>query len=232
MSKPYLPAMPVEDTLFPQAEGMDLWNAGRLIVERYQRYPTIEYYSLAKRTAPTADPHFPASEPTSPPPITAAERFPGPSPRHFTVLGVGFVTGRIGLKPVGNTQFDALWGEPVPPGAQNVGWKQPHANPDAGGATLQAVKVWTGPYYFHAKVVEDPQQKDLRRYGFDETRDLIVTVPVHSLDAAGVRVQIGDYLVWDDTRYEVLQMSRAGRWHNSNQKLYLVLACNHRREGS
>lgn len=232
MSKPYLPAMPVEETTVPSATGKDLWNAGRLAVERYRRFPTIAYYSLSKRTAPAPSLDLPASEPTRPPPVVTSPYLPGPSPRPWMVLETCLVTGRIGLKRESNTLYDCVWGEPVPPGVQDEGWKQPQTNPQLGGATRKDVSVWTGPWYLHARVVEEPEQKELKRYGFDEVRELLVHLPVLALDAHGIRAQIGDYLVWNDMNWEVLQMTRGGRWKSSNQKLFITLACDQQRQGS
>ena len=73
---------------------------------------------------------------------------------------------------------------------------------------------------------------DLKRYGFDKFRDLLAFSPLSLLDKLSLTVEVGDYFVWDGDEYEVLQYSRDGYWKNSNVRLYLVMNCENRRQGS
>ena len=128
----------------------------------------------------------------------------------------------------GNTMFDPIWGESVPVDMA-TGWRQPHGNttPDAPNPEL-----FEPPVKLHMRVQREAKEKELKKYGFDQVRDLLAFVPLSLLDEAGVTVKQGDYFVWDGDEYVVLQFDRVGYWKNTNVRLYMALNCEHRRPGS
>jgi hypothetical protein len=130
----------------------------------------------------------------------------------------------------GTTKFDPLWGESVPETVAATGkWTQPH------GKALQSVngrEKYDGPYLLRSQIRRDAKERQLKKWGFDEIRDIIVTVPVSHLDRFGIRVDAGDQFVWDGERYTVLKKARDGYWFNTNVRLYVVISAEHYREGS
>jgi hypothetical protein len=131
----------------------------------------------------------------------------------------------------GNTIFDPVWGEAIP-AAMSSEWQQPHANdiPDAPRPELYA-----DPVNLHLRVFREARDMDLKRWGFDKVRDLLIASPLSLLDKVepdGVTVRVGDYFIWDGDEYEVMQYSRDGYWKNTNVRLYIVMNCKTRRKGS
>jgi hypothetical protein len=128
----------------------------------------------------------------------------------------------------GNTVFDPIWGEAIP-ASMATEWEQPHADdvPNAPHPEIHA-----DPVQLHLRIQREATEKELKRYGFDELRDLLAFSPLSLLDEAGIEVTQGDYFIWDGDEYEVLQMERSGYWKNTNVRLYLVMNCTHRRAGS
>jgi hypothetical protein len=128
----------------------------------------------------------------------------------------------------GTTVYDPIWGEAIPE-SMATGWEQPHADalpnaprPELHGSALQV----------HLRIQREARDMDLKRYGFDKFRDLLAFSPLSLLDKLSLTVEVGDYFVWDGDEYEVLQYSRDGYWKNSNVRLYLVMNCENRRQGS
>jgi hypothetical protein len=196
------------------------------------KYPTIRYHTLRKATAPGPEPKFdyPASERS----IGDGNLNTG-SPVTSYDPNVIDIYPELSANTVNDraiTQFDALWGESVDDRMQlpNEGWQQPHTT-DA-EADIAEVEKHDGPFYVHAQVRREPTEKELKKYGFDKVRDLLVHVPISLIDKMGIKVQPGDWFVWDDTEYSVLQVERTGYWMNTNIRLYFALNCEHRRRGS
>ena len=146
------------------------------------------------------------------------------------VDGGGDVDPDVLSGEAGTTKFDPLWGESVP---ESIGagteWAQPH-----GDATksVNSRETYDGPYLIRAQIRREAKERQLKKWGFDEIRDIIVTIPVSYLDRFGVRVEAGDQFTWDGERYQVLKRSRDGYWFNTNQRLYVVISAEHHREGS
>jgi len=127
-----------------------------------------------------------------------------------------------------NTKFDPMWGESVDPTMAN--WTQPHlSNPVL---QTQAVEVFDPPIQINARCQRDGLEKELKKYGFDQVRDLIVFIPLSLLDANGITCNAGDKFRWDDHEYTVKQVERVGYWKNTNVRLYILLNCDHLRPGS
>ena len=129
----------------------------------------------------------------------------------------------------GNTQFDPVWGESVPVSMAATGWVQPHADgtPDAVDPEL-----FRDPVQLNFRVQRSEPELELKKYGFDQMRDLLLFIPLSILDAAGIKIQQGDYATWDGDEYAFLQFDRVGYWKNTNVRLYMAINCEHRRHGS
>ena len=84
----------------------------------------------------------------------------------------------------------------------------------------------------YAKVQIGNLDNQLKKFGFDKTRDLLVSVPCSMLDAAGITVMEGSYIDWDGHQYEIEEQTPGGYWKNTNIFLYIVFACMARRIAS
>lgn len=127
------------------------------------------------------------------------------------------------------TQFDPIWGEAVPADLASSGWQQPHGDATADAANPE---VFESPLRLNFRVQRIVKDIDLKKYGFDQMRDLLLFIPLSILDGVGVTVLQGDYVVWDGDEYAVLQKNRVGYWKNTNVRLYIALNCEHRRPGA
>lgn len=132
----------------------------------------------------------------------------------------------------GGSAFDPLWGEMVDPGmVADEEWSQPHLNPDL-AADTQATEVYDGPFTLHGRVQREAKERELKRYGFDEIRDILVHIPSSLLDAQGITVFPGDKFIWDGDEYLVKQDSGSGWWKNSNVRLWRTLNAEHKKRGA
>lgn len=129
----------------------------------------------------------------------------------------------------GETQFDPVWGEAVPESMATTGWQQPHGDATADAANPE---LFESPLKMNFRVQRITKETDIKKYGFDQIRDLLLFIPLSILDEKGVTVQSGDYVVWDGDDYLVLQRDRVGYFHNTNVRLYMAFNCEHAREGS
>lgn len=130
----------------------------------------------------------------------------------------------------GFTEFDVLWGESVPETVADVDtWVQPH-----GKAThsVDSHDVFWPKVEFHARIQRESKERQLKKWGFDKIRDILVFIPLSSLDRHGITVDVGDKFWWDGDEFNVLQHRKTGYWKNSNVRLYIVMNCEHRRLGS
>jgi hypothetical protein len=135
----------------------------------------------------------------------------------------------VGVAP--NTVFDPLWGEAVDdevlPGDGT--YVQPHLSGTA-DATVD-VRL-ADPVMIHAQVRREAKERELKRLGFDEIRDLLLVFPTTLLDIAGITVQQGDQFTWSNHKYQVLQWRDTGFWKNTDLRLYIVCNCEHLKVGS
>jgi hypothetical protein len=129
----------------------------------------------------------------------------------------------------GGTVFDPVFGEAVDNAALSGGWKQPHLSGDRRAVSPER---FLNPVRVHAQVRREAKEKELKKLGFDEVRDLLLTIPVSMLDKLAITVTQGDRFVWDNDLYEVLQFETTGYWKNTNLRLYIVLNCRHYHPGS
>lgn len=135
------------------------------------------------------------------------------------------INSPVGTPPA--TRFDPLYGEAVDASMTTV--VQPHLS-----GTYQAANpiLYGTPSPVRAKIFRSELDIKLKRYGFDKTRELVVTFPTSILDRNGITLVEGDYLEWDGHNYEVKEVGRDEYWHNSNVQLYITCACNAWRMGS
>jgi len=142
-------------------------------------------------------------------------------------------TGDIDTESVsgtaGGTTFDPVWGEAVDPVALASGWKQPHLSGDRRAVDPEQFAT---PVYINAQVRREAREKELKKLGFDEVRDLLVTIPLSLLDKLAITVTQGDRFIWDNDMFEVLQYETTGYWKNTNLRIYMVLNCRHQHPGS
>lgn len=129
----------------------------------------------------------------------------------------------------GGTAFDPITGEAVDNAALTGAWKQPHLSGDRRAVNPER---FLAPIKVHAQVRREAKEKELKKLGFDEIRDLLVTIPTSVLDKLGIVVTQGDRFIWDNDLYEVGQFETTGYWKNTNLRLYNVLNCRHWHPGS
>lgn len=199
----YLPKAYQHDTTLPEATGSDVHLQSNLIVEQYRLMnPVIEYYSLRNLTG--------IAEPDT---VTGA---PAPT---------GVPTGTV---------FDPVYGEIVPAKMLTDGkWSQPHLNADPElTASTQSTERYDGPFKIHARVQREAKEYELKLYGFDEMRDLLIHVPSATFDEYGITAAPGDKFVWDGDVYVVLQDKGTGYWKNTNLRLYRSLMAESKKEGA
>lgn len=142
--------------------------------------------------------------------------------------------GQAANEPAGvtpNTVFDPLWGEAVDdevlPGAGE--YLQPHLS---GTADATVLGRFATSVEIHGQIRREAKERELKRLGFDEIRDILVVFPTTLLDIAGITIQQGDRFTWDNDRYQVLQFKRVGYWKNTNLRAYISCNCEHERRGS
>jgi hypothetical protein len=128
---------------------------------------------------------------------------------------------------VGSTLYDPLYGESI--ATDSSTWAQTH-NSDAGDATEP--DVYGESFLIHAQIRREVKEKELKKYGFDQIRDILVTIPVSFLDLVGIKPQPGDRFVWDGDTYQVTQREATGYWKNTNLRLYEVINAEHARFGA
>lgn len=165
-----------------------------------------------------------------------AERF---FPR-ITYYRIKKATGIAGVDPVtggpaptgaaGESTFDPLYGELVDP-ALTGKWEQPHLNPDVKASTVE-IEQYEDPVEIRARVQKEPKEKELKKYGFDEVRSMMLHVPCRQLDRLGITVLPGDKFIWDGEEYAVLQDKDTGYWKNSNISLWRTILCEHKRRSA
>lgn len=132
---------------------------------------------------------------------------------------------------VGTTLVDPLWGEPVGPNMAGAPWTQPH------GSSSPVVKAanpmqYGPPVRINGRVQRTVHEKQLKLWGFDKLRKLVVTFPLSVLDDLGVTIQVGDRVGWGPEPFRIIEASREGYWHNTNIRLYVVCNCDSWRAGS
>lgn len=152
--------------------------------------------------------------------------------RDFGIAAVDSTTGAPA--PVAGASggaFDPVWGEWVDSQMATDGtWDQPHLNPNLDATTEH--EIYRTPVTIHFQVRREVKERQLKLWGFDKIRDVIVIAPASFFDACGLRTQEGDKFIWDGEEYFVYQDAGDGWWKNSNIRLYRVLNCEHRRLGS
>jgi hypothetical protein len=135
----------------------------------------------------------------------------------------------------GSTPFDPIYGEALP---HNIGaaWKQPHKNTSTLDSTERG--VFRPSVVFNGRMQREALDLDLKRWGFDRIRDLIVFIPRTFVETANITnrgidpLKPGDWFTWDGDPYDVVQRDKDGWWKNTNVRLFYVLNCEHRKLGA
>lgn len=83
---------------------------------------------------------------------------------------------RVPIGADGTTTFDPVWGERLPPGA--TAWKQPHGTGGAVPAT--ETQVFDVPVLVHSERRKVSKETQLKPYGFNKVRELLIVVPLSS----------------------------------------------------
>lgn len=165
-----------------------------------------------------------------------AERFFPRVPYYsvLNVVGVASVDPITGTTApvggVGQNTFDDLYGEIVDPALAGQAWRQPHRDP-----TLSAgieIERYAEPVNVTARVQREVKDYDLKKYGFDEMRDLLLHVPSLTFDRLGITAVAGDKFIWNGEEYAVLQAKEAGYWKNTNLRLWVGVMAEHKRRGA
>lgn len=147
------------------------------------------------------------------------------------IAGTDPITGiEAPVGAAGQNTFDDLYGEIVDPALAGQAWKQPHR--DAVLAAGVEVERYAGPVEVPARVQRELKDYDLKKYGFDEMRDLLLHIPAFTLDSLGITSVAGDKFIWNGEEYTVLQVKEAGYWKNTNLRLWVNIMAEHRRRGS
>lgn len=128
----------------------------------------------------------------------------------------------------GGSALDPLWGETVPAAQIGGAWQQPH---DGTGAAANP-ELFYPVVILNGQIRREAKEKELKKYGFDQMRDLLLTVPCAMLDKFGITARAGDEFVWDGYRYFVEQVEATGYWKNTNSTLYVVMNCTQKKVGS
>ena len=128
----------------------------------------------------------------------------------------------------GTTKYDPLYGESVNDSGSGK-WEQPHGQSPVDATNAEK---FGGPLYIHAIVINEGRDLDLKKYGFDKVRDLVLHIPLVILDEQGITVKEGDEFDWDGHRFMVKQYTRSGYLWGTNIRTYLTANCDHSRAGS
>lgn len=130
---------------------------------------------------------------------------------------------------VAGTGFDPLWGESVDPTTIGKAWEQPHLNEDTAATEVEVYETFIP---VHAQIRRNPKEKELKKFGFDQKRDLLVAIPLSLLDIAGITVAQGDYFIHDNLPWLVKQFEKTSYWKNTAIQIYMMFSCDHKRGGS
>jgi hypothetical protein len=126
------------------------------------------------------------------------------------------------------TKFDSVYGEVAP--TANSAWVQPHGT--AGAVPATELDVFAAPIHLHSRRQRISKETELKKYGFDKQRDLLIFVPLVLLDEFGITVKHGDKFIWDSVEYRVMDHNKQGYWKNTNIALFMAINANQYRKGS
>ena len=197
----YLPSRQIDQTKMPVAYGPDLFLAVDKIAEQYRRFRTqLQYFSLKAISITRREPREPDN------------------PTDDTVVGTP-----------GTTAFDPVWGEAVDSSLAGQPWQQPQLSGSL-VSDVDSIDQFNIPVTIPMKVQKTALDTELKKWGFDRVRDLIVTIPV-SFDDNGITSQPGDKIQWDADDFNILQRTLDGFWHATNIRMFMVCNCEHRRKG-
>lgn len=127
----------------------------------------------------------------------------------------------------GKTKFDPLWGEAVP--SNMTVWQQPHLSGDFNAADPM---VYEKAIPINCRIERGVRETQLKKFGFDLTRNIVATIPTSLLDKSGITVRAGDRFRWNGEDFEVLQWYQSGWYYNTNVILYITMSVQSARKGS
>jgi hypothetical protein len=200
---PYIPPTVLEDTTFPIGMGADLATQILLILEKWSRfYPIVDYYMVNKAVVPIDH---------TAPVVTSPD-------------GKNLITGEAGT-----TTFDTLYRENVPTPQLATGWQQPQS---ATGQHAGDEEKWKIAHPVHARFKYEATQTELKRYGFDKLKDVLIVIPTRALDLEGMVCKEGDKVIHGGRTYLVVGANVSGYWKNTNIPLFMGLNCEDKRVGA
>lgn len=95
------------------------------------------------------------------------------------------------------------------------------------------------PIEMYSFVDFEPSRQELKKYGIDESREVMVTFATALLEekallGSGSQYMIGWVIEFDDDYYEVLSQHRGkeGFWANTNIPFHVIVTCQRYRFGS
>lgn len=199
---PYLPPNVLQQTGFPQVDGIDLSTHIRLIEEAWRvHFPAIQYFQIDRRSTKVAD--------------------------NQNVVNPDTLSGEAGA-----SKFDVLWGEAAdsskttwvqPQGtAGGVQASDPEVFKPLVAIHARVTRV-TKKKQLTARGF-DANDKWIG--------GLLLDIPASMLDAATITCSGGDKVRWDGDEWLVVAPGRSGWLWNANVSLYVSLYCERYRHGS
>lgn len=85
---------------------------------------------------------------------------------------------------------------------------------------------YKAPVEIPAFVKINPSKQELKKYGIDETKEVLLLLSTIVLEEQGLTdgsLRIGDKVVWDGVEYEIMTFHREEPWANTN--VYFHVAC-------
>jgi hypothetical protein len=126
---------------------------------------------------------------------------------------------RVPSGVAGGTTFDPVWGENLPAGSTE--WKQGHGTNGVIPTTDQ--KVWYPAQKVHSRRQRIDKEVDLKPYGFNKVRKLLIHIPLSMLDDRQITVKHGDKFIWNGVMYSVDEFNKTGYWKNTDITLYMTI---------
>ncbi len=145
-----------------------------------------------------------------------------------TPMTVTATKDRTIVGAAGTTKFDPIWGEKVDPNM--VEWTQGHASD--GSIKTAETALFYPPLQVHSRRQRISKDTELKKYGFDKVRELLIFIPCSILDSQGITVTVGDKFIWNRGTYKVEECNLNGYWKNSDVALYVVINADNYRVGS
>lgn len=192
----------LHETEFPKARSMDLATAIRLIREKYSRF----YPTLNFEAVALAD---------QPEDITSSNGTGEGTVQEFD----------------DTTNWDDLYGEPVPDGYDDSTDDDynPHSDLDVDATNTMK---YEDPVAMPVHINHEPTQKELDKFGVEESHAIILTFFLPLLKERGLNIGMGGKFFWKRHEYVIWKYERWGYWKNTSVHLYIRAACRLKGYGS